>query len=78
LKTLELPLNNISGTVVLEDKDFVWLETLDLSCNHLTTDDVLALGVLPALKVLHLTGKSVQHRILLYKVMTKYFFVFLA
>jgi hypothetical protein len=57
LKTLELPLNNISGTVVLEDKDFVWLETLDLSCNHLTTEDVLALGVLPVLKVLHLTGK---------------------
>ena len=50
-------MNNISGTVVLEDKDFVWLETLDLSCNHLTTEDVLALGVLPVLKVLHLTGK---------------------
>ena len=56
LKTLEIPLNNISGTVFLEDKDFVWLETLDLSCNHLTTEDVLALSVLPALKVLHLTG----------------------
>ncbi|CAB4016101.1 X-ray radiation resistance-associated 1-like, partial [Paramuricea clavata] len=60
LKTLELPLNNISGTVILEDKDFIWLETLDLSCNHLTTDDVLALGVLPALKVLHLTGNQLN------------------
>ncbi|XP_028405734.1 X-ray radiation resistance-associated protein 1-like [Dendronephthya gigantea] len=60
LKTLELPLNKISGTVVLQDKDFVWLETLDLSCNHLTTNDVLALGVLPALKVLHLTGNQLS------------------
>ena len=60
LKTLELPLNNISGTVVLEEKDFVWLETLDLSCNQLTTEDVLALGVLPVLKILHLTGNQLE------------------
>ena len=60
LKTLELPLNNISGTIALQEKDFVWLETLDLSCNHLTTEDVSALGVLPVLKILHLTGNQLE------------------
>ena len=42
---------------MIEDNDFPWLETLDLSYNRLTTDDVLALGALRLLKVLHLTGK---------------------
>lgn len=56
LKSLELPLNNIGGNVVINEKDFTSLDTLDLSCNGLTANDILALGVLPALKVLHLTG----------------------
>ncbi|XP_046853660.1 LOW QUALITY PROTEIN: X-ray radiation resistance-associated protein 1-like [Xenia sp. Carnegie-2017] len=60
LKSLELPLNNIGGKVVINEKDFTSLDTLDMSCNSLTENDILALGVLPALKVLHLTGNQLE------------------
>lgn len=60
LKELELPLNELSGSINIDEKDFLQLEILDLSCNHLTSSDILALGILPALKVLHLTGNHLN------------------
>ena len=57
LRELELPLNQLSGTIKAEPLDFPYLEKLDLSYNRLTSDDILALGVLPCLKTLHLTGE---------------------
>lgn len=60
LKELELPLNSLSGNININEKDFLKLETLDLSCNNLTSNDILALGILPALKNLHLTGNHLN------------------
>ena len=57
LRELELPLNNISGSITVDpSRDFQHLETLDLSYNRLTGDDILALGLMQNLKTLHLTG----------------------
>lgn len=58
LKELELPLNNIHNTIKIQPDMFRNLETLDLSYNQLTDEDILALGLLTNLRTLHLTGKS--------------------
>lgn len=57
LRELEFPLNNVSGGVNIGPHDFIHLEKLDLSYNRITSDDILALGVIPCLKTLHLTGR---------------------
>lgn len=65
LRELELPLNKISGSIRVDpSRDFHHLETLDLSYNRLTGDDILALGLLQNLKTLHLTGKSYTFEII--------------
>ena len=56
LKELELPLNNIHDTIQIQPDMFKNLETLDLSYNCLTDEDILALGLLTNLRTLHLTG----------------------
>ena len=59
LRELEAPLNGIRGLNV-KVGDFSTLEMLDLSYNNLSADDLLALGLLPNLTVLHLTGNSLR------------------
>ncbi|XP_061106008.1 X-ray radiation resistance-associated protein 1 isoform X1 [Conger conger] len=59
LRELELSLNRIYSLRV-NAGDFPHLEVLDLSYNHLSSDDVLSVGLLPCLKVLHLTGNGLQ------------------
>ncbi|XP_031549270.1 X-ray radiation resistance-associated protein 1-like [Actinia tenebrosa] len=60
LRELEIPLNNISGSIRLEPHDFLYLEKLDLSYNRVTSEDILDLGLLPCLKTLHLTGNEIK------------------
>ncbi|KAI1903514.1 hypothetical protein AGOR_G00027970 [Albula goreensis] len=59
LRELELSLNGLYHLRV-NAGDFPHLEILDLSYNSLCSDDVLSLGLLPCLKVLHLTGNDLQ------------------
>ncbi|XP_064208499.1 X-ray radiation resistance-associated protein 1 isoform X1 [Anguilla rostrata] len=59
LRELELSLNGIHSLAV-NAGDFPHLETLDLSYNHLSSEDILSIGLLPCLKVLHLTGNGLQ------------------
>lgn len=60
LRELELSMNRIQNLKVGAG-DFPHLEILDLSYNNLLADDVLALGTLPRLRVLHLTGNGLTH-----------------
>ncbi|XP_078514702.1 X-ray radiation resistance-associated protein 1 [Lissotriton helveticus] len=60
LRELELSMNRIQNLKVAAG-DFPHLEILDLSYNKLLADDVLALGTLPRLRVLHLTGNGLTH-----------------
>ncbi|XP_041808511.1 X-ray radiation resistance-associated protein 1 isoform X2 [Chelmon rostratus] len=41
--------------------DFPHLEVLDLSYNTLSADDIVSIGRIPRLKVLHLTGNQLHH-----------------
>lgn len=59
LREIELPVNGIRGIKVKEG-DFPSLQVLDLSYNNLSSSDVLALGILPRLKVLTLTGNGLS------------------
>lgn len=59
LRQLEIPLNGLRGLKV-SFEDFPSLEVLDLSYNNLSKDDILALGVLPKLRVLHLSGNQLR------------------
>ncbi|XP_053504878.1 X-ray radiation resistance-associated protein 1 isoform X3 [Ictalurus furcatus] len=59
LRELELSLNGLS-TVEVNAVDFPRLEVLDLSYNNLSSDGILSIGLLPRLKVLHLTGNDLQ------------------
>ncbi|KAK3523944.1 hypothetical protein QTP70_016757, partial [Hemibagrus guttatus] len=59
LRELELSLNGLS-TVEVNAVDFPRLEVLDLSYNNLSSNGILAIGFLPRLKVLHLTGNNLQ------------------
>ncbi|XP_074657735.1 X-ray radiation resistance-associated protein 1-like isoform X2 [Tubulanus polymorphus] len=57
IRELEMPMNGLRG-IKLQLTDFQHLEILDLSYNNLSKDDILPLGLLPVLKVLHLTGNG--------------------
>lgn len=57
LERLELSLNAIVD-VFLERNDFQKLHSLNLSHNNLSGVALLSLGMLPALKELHLTGND--------------------
>ncbi|XP_066501845.1 X-ray radiation resistance-associated protein 1 isoform X2 [Hoplias malabaricus] len=59
LRELELSLNGIC-TLEVNAENFPKLEVLDLSYNNLSVDGILALGLIPRLKVLHLTGNKLQ------------------
>ncbi|XP_053334967.1 X-ray radiation resistance-associated protein 1 [Clarias gariepinus] len=59
LRELELSLNGLT-IVEVNAVDFPTLQVLDLSYNNLSSDGVLAIGLLPKLKVLHLTGNDLQ------------------
>ncbi|XP_044306108.1 X-ray radiation resistance-associated protein 1-like [Varanus komodoensis] len=59
LRELELSLNGLRNLKV-DAGDFPYLEILDLSYNNLSPEDVQALGVLPHLKVLHLTANGLS------------------
>jgi Leucine-rich repeat (LRR) protein len=57
LKELEIALNGISR-MDLACQSFPSLQVVDLSYNSLSDQAILALGILPALKELHLSGNS--------------------
>ncbi|XP_073680363.1 X-ray radiation resistance-associated protein 1 [Garra rufa] len=59
LRELELSLNSLHN-LEIHAEDFQKLEVLDLSFNNLTGESILNLGLLPHLKVLHLTGNQLQ------------------
>ncbi|XP_010868777.2 X-ray radiation resistance-associated protein 1 isoform X1 [Esox lucius] len=59
LRELELSLNGLCN-VTLNTQDFPHLEVLDLSYNNLSGDSILSIGLIPCLKVLHLTGNQLQ------------------
>lgn len=59
LHDLELSLNGITD-VHLSQKDFSRLQKLDLSYNSVSSLAMLALGELPLLKELHLTGNDIH------------------
>jgi Leucine-rich repeat (LRR) protein len=60
LTKLMLACNNIK-TIRLKHEEFSKLETLDLSFNSLSPNDVAHLGILKNLKVLKLTGNNLTH-----------------
>ncbi|XP_046374524.2 X-ray radiation resistance-associated protein 1-like [Haliotis rufescens] len=57
IRELEMPLNGLRS-LKIDVTDYPFLELLDLSYNNLSSEDVLALGLLQNLKVLHLTGNN--------------------
>ncbi|XP_070173868.1 X-ray radiation resistance-associated protein 1-like isoform X2 [Littorina saxatilis] len=57
LRELEMPLNGLRS-LKFQMTDFPTLEVLELSYNNLSHDDILKLGLLPRLRVLHLTGNN--------------------
>ncbi|KAL7844235.1 hypothetical protein SRHO_G00227740 [Serrasalmus rhombeus] len=59
LRELELSLNGLC-TLEVNAEGFPRLEVLDLSYNSISADGILAVGLLPHLKVLHLTGNSLK------------------
>ncbi|XP_043077759.1 X-ray radiation resistance-associated protein 1 [Puntigrus tetrazona] len=59
LRELELSLNSVHD-LEIHAEDFQKLEVLDLSFNNLTGESILNLGLLPHLKVLHLTGNQLE------------------
>lgn len=60
LKILTLSCNNIK-TIHLKHEDFINLESLDLSFNHLNANDIAHLGVLQNIKVLKLSGNNLTY-----------------
>ncbi|KAL7853841.1 hypothetical protein AOLI_G00206850 [Acnodon oligacanthus] len=59
LRELELSLNGLC-TLEVNAEGFPRLEVLDLSYNSISADGILAVGLLPRLKVLHLTGNNLK------------------
>ncbi|ESP05046.1 hypothetical protein LOTGIDRAFT_230081, partial [Lottia gigantea] len=57
LRELEVPLNGLRS-LQIKPTDYITLELLDLSYNNLSQEDILLVGTLPHLKVLHLTGNG--------------------
>ncbi|XP_062584370.1 X-ray radiation resistance-associated protein 1-like [Saccostrea cucullata] len=57
LRELEMPINGLRG-IKLQNGDYPYLEMVDLSYNNLSHEDLLSLGTLPNLKILHLTGNN--------------------
>ncbi|XP_040907987.1 X-ray radiation resistance-associated protein 1 [Toxotes jaculatrix] len=60
LRELNLSVNGICN-MTFDAPDFPYLEVLDLSYNSLSADDIVSIGWLPRLKVLHLTGNQLHH-----------------
>ncbi|XP_063288031.1 X-ray radiation resistance-associated protein 1 [Pelobates fuscus] len=60
LRELDISLNEINR-IHIKQEHFPNLEVLDLSYNNLSPDDISQLGVLPQLRVLHLTGNRLTH-----------------
>ncbi|KAH3807141.1 hypothetical protein DPMN_135474, partial [Dreissena polymorpha] len=59
LRELEMPLNGLRS-IKPNLGDYPNLEVLDMSYNNLSHDDILTLGLLTNLKVLHLTGNGLH------------------
>ncbi|KAK6194382.1 hypothetical protein SNE40_000023 [Patella caerulea] len=57
LRELEIPLCGLRS-LKIGHNDYPNLELLDLSYNNLSQEDILTVGTLPRLKVLHLTGND--------------------
>ncbi|XP_046584130.1 X-ray radiation resistance-associated protein 1-like [Haliotis rubra] len=57
IRELEMPLNGLRS-LKIDVTDYPYLELLDLSYNNLSSEDVLALGLLQNLRVLHLSGNN--------------------
>ncbi|XP_044226953.1 X-ray radiation resistance-associated protein 1 isoform X2 [Thunnus albacares] len=60
LRELNLSLNGLCN-MTFDAADFPHLEVLDLSYNRLSADDIVSIGWLPHLKILHLTGNQLHH-----------------
>ncbi|XP_034405820.1 X-ray radiation resistance-associated protein 1 [Cyclopterus lumpus] len=60
LRELNLSLNGLCN-MTCHAADFPHLQVLDLSYNSLSADDIVSIGHLPHLKVLHLTGNQLHH-----------------
>ncbi|CAB1413747.1 unnamed protein product [Pleuronectes platessa] len=60
LRELNLSVNGIHH-MTFDASDFPHLQVLDLSYNSLSADDVVSVGRLRRLKVLHLTGNQLHH-----------------
>ncbi|XP_071317002.1 X-ray radiation resistance-associated protein 1 isoform X2 [Trachinotus anak] len=60
LRELNLCVNRICN-MTFDASDFPYLEVLNLSYNSLSTDDIVSIGRLRCLKVLHLTGNQLHH-----------------
>ncbi|KAM4620332.1 X-ray radiation resistance-associated protein 1 [Polymixia lowei] len=60
LRELDLSLNGLCNMTFNAD-NFPHLEVLDLSYNNLSADDIVSIGLLARLKVLHLTGNQLLH-----------------
>ncbi|KAM7397917.1 hypothetical protein PAMA_005994 [Pampus argenteus] len=59
LRELNLSLNGLCN-MTFDAADFPHLEVLDLSYNRLSADDIVSIGWLSRLKVLHLTGNQLH------------------
>ncbi|XP_041055649.1 X-ray radiation resistance-associated protein 1 [Carcharodon carcharias] len=59
IRELDLSVNGLKN-LQLTVHDFPHLEVLNLSYNKLSDMDILALGILPQLKILHLTGNDLN------------------
>ncbi|XP_002738623.1 X-ray radiation resistance-associated protein 1-like [Saccoglossus kowalevskii] len=59
IRELEMPINGLRNLKIDLD-DFPCLEVLDLSYNNLSQEDILTLGLLAKLKVLHLSGNNLR------------------
>ncbi|XP_056267377.1 X-ray radiation resistance-associated protein 1 isoform X3 [Pseudoliparis swirei] len=60
LRELNLSLNGLCD-MTCHAADFPHLQVLDLSYNSSSADDIISIGHLPRLKVLHLTGNQLHH-----------------
>ncbi|XP_059502955.1 X-ray radiation resistance-associated protein 1 [Stegostoma tigrinum] len=59
IRELDLTMNGLQKVQLISD-DFPHLEVLNLSYNKLSNTDILTLGLIPQLKILHLTGNNLD------------------